>query len=59
MGGAILIPPLALLGVVGTVAALINNYSLEIVRPDGVVERHDFKFLAEDIKTDETTEDRP
>jgi len=58
VGGAILIPPLALLGVVGTVAALINNYSLEIVRPDGVVEKHDLKFLAQDIEKDEINEER-
>ena len=58
VGGAILIPPLALLGVVGTVAALVNNYSLEVVRPDGAVEKHDLKFLTEDIKTDDKTGDR-
>lgn len=47
VGGAFLSPILALAGVVGTVAALINNYSLEIVRPDGKVEQHDLKFLTE------------
>lgn len=45
VGGAILSPILAVLGVVGTVAALVNHYSLEIVRPDGKVELHDLKFL--------------
>lgn len=45
VGGAILSPILAVLGVVGTVAALVNHYSLEIVRPDGKVEQHDLKFL--------------
>ena len=48
VGGALLSPILAILGVVGTVAALVNNYKLEIVRPDGKVEEHDLKFLAED-----------
>lgn len=48
VGGAILVPPLAIIGVVGTVAALINNYKLEIVRPDGQVEEHGLDFLAED-----------
>jgi len=48
VGGALLSPILAVLGVVGTVAALVNNYKLEIVRPDGKVEEHDLKFLVED-----------
>lgn len=48
VGGALLSPPLALMGVVGTVAAIINKYSLEIVRPDGQVEKHDLEFLKED-----------
>lgn len=50
IGGALLSPLLAVVGVVGTVAALINNYKLEIVRPDGKVEEHDLKFLVEDNK---------
>lgn len=45
IGGAILIPPLALIGVVGTVAALINNYRLEIVYADGKVEEKNLDFL--------------
>lgn len=45
VGGAILSPILAIVAVVGTVAALINHYSLEIVRPDGRVEKHDLRFL--------------
>jgi N-acetylmuramic acid 6-phosphate (MurNAc-6-P) etherase len=48
VGGALLSTPLAIIGVVGTVAALINNYKLEIVRPDGRVEEHDLKFLIND-----------
>lgn len=47
VGGIFLSPILAVLGVVGTVAALVANYSLEIVRPDGKVEKHDLKFLEE------------
>src|SRR5690554_3088802 len=38
VGGALFSTPLAIIGVVGTVAAVINNYKLEIVRPDGKVE---------------------
>lgn len=48
VGGALLSTPLAIIGVVGTVAAVINNYKLEIVRPDGHVEEHDLKFLIND-----------
>lgn len=47
VGGIFLSPILAILGVVGTVAALTANYSLEIVRSDGKVEKHDLKFLEE------------
>mgnify|MGYP000947692237 CR=1 FL=1 len=47
LGGAILSPLLAVLGIVGTAAAVINNYKLEIVRPDGEVEEHNLDFLAE------------
>lgn len=53
IGGAIMIPPLALLGVVGTVAALINNYKLEIVYDDGKVEEHALDFLEKDDETRE------
>lgn len=45
VGGVLLSPFLAVVGVVGTVAALVSNYSLEVVRPDGKVEKHDLKFL--------------
>lgn len=48
VGGAIISPVLAVAGIVGTAAALINNYTLEIVRPDGKVEEQDLKFLSED-----------
>ncbi|MDX9870795.1 MAG: DUF4342 domain-containing protein [Clostridia bacterium] len=48
IGGAIMIPPLALIGVVGTVAALINNYRLEIVYDDGKVEEHGLDFLGKE-----------
>lgn len=47
VGGAFLSPLLAVIGVVGTVAALVKNYKLEIVRPDGKVEEHNLKFLEE------------
>ncbi|PKM89757.1 MAG: hypothetical protein CVU87_04310 [Firmicutes bacterium HGW-Firmicutes-12] len=53
LGGAILIPPLAIIGVVGTVAALVNNYRLEIVYNDGKVEERGLDFL---VKDDETKE---
>jgi N-acetylmuramic acid 6-phosphate (MurNAc-6-P) etherase len=53
LGGAILIPPLAIIGVVGTVAALINHYRLEIVYDDGKVEERGLDFL---VKDDETKE---
>ena len=53
VGGALLSPLLAILGVVGTVAALVNHYKLEIVRPDGKVEEQDLTFLIDDEdKTD-------
>ncbi|MGI6606997.1 MAG: DUF4342 domain-containing protein [Peptococcia bacterium] len=52
VGGIFLSPILAVLGVVGTVAALVNNYSLEIVRPDGKVEKHDLKFLEDNNAQD-------
>jgi len=48
VGGVLLSPFLAVVGVVGTVAALVNNYKLEIVRPDGKVEEQDLKFLVGD-----------
>lgn len=51
VGGALLSTPLAIIGVVGTVAALIKNYKLEIVRPDGNVEEHDLKFLMNEDRT--------
>lgn len=50
VGGALLSPLLAVIGVVGTVAALVNHYKLEIVRPDGHVEEHDLDFLADNEK---------
>ncbi len=48
VGGALLSPLLAVLGVVGTVAAFVNHYKLEIVRTDGKVEEQDLKFLIDD-----------
>ncbi|MDD2211563.1 MAG: DUF4342 domain-containing protein [Clostridia bacterium] len=48
VGGLLLSPILTALGVVGTVAALVADYRLEIVRPDGKVEEHDLKFLEEE-----------
>lgn len=48
VGGILLSPILTAIGVVGTVAALVADYSLEIVRPDGKVEEHDLKFLEEE-----------
>lgn len=48
VGGILLSPILTVIGVVGTVAALVNDYTLEIVRPDGKVEEHDLKFLEEE-----------
>lgn len=53
IGGAILVPPLAFIGVVGTVAALINNYRLEIIYDDGKVEEQALDFLVKQ----ETNED--
>ncbi|MDD2402775.1 MAG: DUF4342 domain-containing protein [Clostridia bacterium] len=47
VGGILFSPVLAVLSVVGTVAALVSNYSLEIIRADGKVEHHDLKFLEE------------
>ncbi|MCR4441385.1 MAG: DUF4342 domain-containing protein [Peptococcaceae bacterium] len=58
VGGAILIPPLLFIVAVGTVAALVNNYSLEIVRPDGKVERHDLSFLDDDGREKQKTDKR-
>ena len=48
VGGAMLVPPLAFIGVVATLEDLINDYRLEIVRPDGKVEEHGLDFLAKD-----------
>jgi len=48
IGGAILVPPLALIGVIGTLAALVNNYKLEIVYHDGNVEEQSLDFLNKD-----------
>lgn len=48
VGGVLLSPILAVLGVVGTVTAFVKNYRLEIVRPDGKVEEHDLHFLEEE-----------
>ena len=48
VGGILLSPLLTIIGVVGTVAAFVNDYTLEIVRPDGNVEQHDLKFLEEE-----------
>ncbi|HHY06659.1 MAG TPA: DUF4342 domain-containing protein [Clostridia bacterium] len=45
IGGMLLSPILTALGVVGTVAAVVKDYTLEVVRPDGRVEQHDLKFL--------------
>ncbi len=56
VGGALLSPVLAVIGVVGTVAALVNNYSLEVVRPDGKVEKHDLKFLEGPTKSQDEQE---
>ena len=40
------------MSVVGTVAALVANYSLEIERQDGQVEKRDLSFLEEENKQD-------
>lgn len=53
VGGAIFYPLLAVIGVVGTVAALVAHYSLEIVRPDGKVEEHDLRFLEDKNSNEE------
>jgi len=58
VGGAILVPPLLFVLAAGTVAALITNYSLEIVRPDGTVERHDLGFLDDDAPKGDKTDRR-
>ncbi|HHX96646.1 MAG TPA: DUF4342 domain-containing protein [Clostridia bacterium] len=47
LGGMFLSPLLALLGVAGTVAAVIKDYTLEVERPDGRVEKHNLNFLKE------------
>ena len=39
---------LAVIAVVGTVAAFVKNYRLEVVRPDGKVEEHDLGFLEDE-----------
>ena len=44
LGGMFLSPLLALLGVAGTVAAVIKDYTLEVERPDGRVEKHNLNF---------------
>ena len=48
VGGILLGPILTVIGVVGTIAAFVNDYTLEIVRPNGNVEHHDLKFLEEE-----------
>lgn len=48
VGGALLSPFLAVIAVVGTVAAFVKNYRLEVVRPDGKVEEHDLGFLEDE-----------
>jgi hypothetical protein len=48
IGGMLLSPILTVIGVVGTVAAVVTDYTLEVVRPDGQVEEHDLKFLEEE-----------
>ena len=48
VGGILLSPILTVIGVVGTIAAFVNYYTLEIVRPNGNVEHHDLKFLEEE-----------
>lgn len=57
IGGAILIPPLAFIGVVGTVAALINNYKLEIVYDDGKVVEQKLDFLAKQENNENETKE--
>lgn len=57
IGGAMLVPPLAFIGVVGTVAALINNYRLEIVYDDGKVEEQALDFLAKQEANDDETKE--
>ena len=52
VGGILFSPVLTIIGVVGTVAALVNDYTLEIVRPDGKVEKHDLKFLVEETSNE-------
>lgn len=47
LGGMFWSPLLATLGVAGSVVALVQDYTLEIVRPDGQVEEHDLQFLKE------------
>ena len=61
VGGVLLSPILAVLAVVGTVAAFVNHYKLEIVRSDGKVEVRDLRFLMEDeedIKEDNDDADK-
>ena len=43
IGGMLLSPLLTILGVAGTVAAVVKEYKLEVVRPDGQVEQHDLQ----------------
>jgi DNA-binding transcriptional MerR regulator len=53
VGGAFFSPLLAIIGVVGTVAAFVSHYSLEIVRPNGTVEEHNLNFLEEQKSNEE------
>lgn len=52
VGGILLSPILTIIGVVGTVAALVNDYTLEIVRSNGQVEQQDLKFLEDDYSNE-------
>ena len=59
IGGVLMNPVLAIVGVLGTVSALIQQVKIEIVRDDGVVESQDLDLSNfEDAEFQEAEEDK-
>ena len=48
VAGAVLSPTLAIIGALGTVAALVNDYTLEIERPNGEIEIQEIDIQRDD-----------
>jgi len=48
LAGVVLSPTLAVIGALGTVAALANDYTLEIERPNGEIEKRNIEFEDEE-----------